>query len=266
MSRSAARPRATPRFHYVLDHRISRSGPSTLTFHDLAPGRHTVEVLAGSGTGARASTTSSSEHPSRPRRRCPRPHRPRWKPPDDAAAAAEHHDARRNRSTRRPKRRPRKPARRKNRAAVSRRGGRRRWRRRQQRRPERRRREPVALARPTTAGADAAKIAAMAYDEDLANRVRELILSEDGVREQRMFGGLRVPDQRQPVSQRSAGAAGCCCASSRTRPSSCWRSRSPIRSRCAAARCRAGCGSTPRASAARPAAARARRSRNRARS
>ncbi len=30
----------------------------------------------------------------------------------------------------------------------------------------------------------------MAYDEDLANRVRELILSEDGVREQRMFGGL----------------------------------------------------------------------------
>ncbi len=30
----------------------------------------------------------------------------------------------------------------------------------------------------------------MAYDEDLANRVRELVLSEDGVREQLMFGGL----------------------------------------------------------------------------
>lgn len=30
----------------------------------------------------------------------------------------------------------------------------------------------------------------MAYDEDLANRVRELILTEDGVSEQRMFGGL----------------------------------------------------------------------------
>ena len=30
----------------------------------------------------------------------------------------------------------------------------------------------------------------MAYDEDLANRVRELVLGEDGVSEQRMFGGL----------------------------------------------------------------------------
>ena len=30
----------------------------------------------------------------------------------------------------------------------------------------------------------------MAYDEDLANRLRELILSEEGVTEKRMFGGL----------------------------------------------------------------------------
>ncbi len=30
----------------------------------------------------------------------------------------------------------------------------------------------------------------MAYDEDLANRVRELIAGEDGVTEKRMFGGL----------------------------------------------------------------------------
>ena len=30
----------------------------------------------------------------------------------------------------------------------------------------------------------------MAYDEDLANRVRELVLMEDGVAEKRMFGGL----------------------------------------------------------------------------
>lgn len=30
----------------------------------------------------------------------------------------------------------------------------------------------------------------MAYDEDLANRIRELILMEDGVSEIRMFGGL----------------------------------------------------------------------------
>ena len=30
----------------------------------------------------------------------------------------------------------------------------------------------------------------MAYDEDLANRIRELVLTEPGVTEQRMFGGL----------------------------------------------------------------------------
>jgi TfoX/Sxy family transcriptional regulator of competence genes len=30
----------------------------------------------------------------------------------------------------------------------------------------------------------------MAYDEDLANRIRELTAREDGVTEQRMFGGL----------------------------------------------------------------------------
>lgn len=30
----------------------------------------------------------------------------------------------------------------------------------------------------------------MAYDEDLANRVRELVLSGPGVTEKRMFGGL----------------------------------------------------------------------------
>jgi TfoX/Sxy family transcriptional regulator of competence genes len=30
----------------------------------------------------------------------------------------------------------------------------------------------------------------MAYDEDLANRIRELIAMEDGLTEQRMFGGL----------------------------------------------------------------------------
>jgi len=30
----------------------------------------------------------------------------------------------------------------------------------------------------------------MAYDQDLANRIRELVLTEPGVTEQRMFGGL----------------------------------------------------------------------------
>ncbi len=47
----------TPRFHYILDHRLSRSGSSTLTFHDLAPGRHRVQVLVVPGSAARASTT-----------------------------------------------------------------------------------------------------------------------------------------------------------------------------------------------------------------
>jgi TfoX/Sxy family transcriptional regulator of competence genes len=30
----------------------------------------------------------------------------------------------------------------------------------------------------------------MAYDEDLANRIRELVMAEEGVTEKRMFGGL----------------------------------------------------------------------------
>src|SRR5215218_9867908 len=33
-------------------------------------------------------------------------------------------------------------------------------------------------------------LARMAYDEDLANRIRELIAAEAGVTEQKMFGGL----------------------------------------------------------------------------
>jgi TfoX/Sxy family transcriptional regulator of competence genes len=32
--------------------------------------------------------------------------------------------------------------------------------------------------------------ARVAYDEDLANRIREVLAGEDGVTEQRMFGGL----------------------------------------------------------------------------
>jgi hypothetical protein len=33
-------------------------------------------------------------------------------------------------------------------------------------------------------------IVTMAYDEDLAIRIRELIASEDGYTEQKMFGGI----------------------------------------------------------------------------
>src|SRR4026207_1772607 len=35
-----------------------------------------------------------------------------------------------------------------------------------------------------------AMIVTMAYDEDLADRIRELIASEDGYTEQKMFGGI----------------------------------------------------------------------------
>src|SRR6266480_2655997 len=39
-------------------------------------------------------------------------------------------------------------------------------------------------------GPPCAMIVTMAYDEDLANRIRELIASEDGYTEQKMFGGI----------------------------------------------------------------------------
>ena len=38
--------------------------------------------------------------------------------------------------------------------------------------------------------AETLMIDTMAYDEDLANRIRELIASEDGYTEQKMFGGI----------------------------------------------------------------------------
>ena len=38
--------------------------------------------------------------------------------------------------------------------------------------------------------APCAMIVTMAYDEDLSNRIRELIDSEDGYTEQKMFGGI----------------------------------------------------------------------------
>ncbi|HEY4426885.1 MAG TPA: TfoX/Sxy family protein [Solirubrobacteraceae bacterium] len=46
----------------------------------------------------------------------------------------------------------------------------------------------------------------MAYDEDLANRIRELVLSEPGVTEQRMFGGLAfLVDGNMSVSASGQG-------------------------------------------------------------
>src|SRR2546422_6054487 len=48
----------------------------------------------------------------------------------------------------------------------------------EQAKPDYQRRDPCAM------------IVTMAYDEDLANRIRELIASEDGYTEQKMFGRI----------------------------------------------------------------------------
>jgi hypothetical protein len=45
-------------------------------------------------------------------------------------------------------------------------------------------------ARLSASRAPCAMIVTMAYDEDLANRIRELIACEDGYTEQKMFGGI----------------------------------------------------------------------------
>ncbi len=47
----------------------------------------------------------------------------------------------------------------------------------------------------------------MAYDEDLANRIRELLADQDGVTEKRMFGGLAflVHDNMAVAASRKGG-------------------------------------------------------------
>jgi hypothetical protein len=52
------------RFRYVLDRRLTRFGPARLTFHDLAPGRHSLEVLLATTGTARASTTFTVRAPA----------------------------------------------------------------------------------------------------------------------------------------------------------------------------------------------------------
>ncbi|HLM85532.1 MAG TPA: hypothetical protein VK272_05010, partial [Solirubrobacteraceae bacterium] len=55
---SGAPSTAGQQFRYVLDGHVNRSGPSRLTFHDLAPGHHRLEVLtAGSAVHANATFT-----------------------------------------------------------------------------------------------------------------------------------------------------------------------------------------------------------------
>src|SRR5438874_4442137 len=61
---------------------------------------------------------------------------------------------------------------------------------------EARRRGRAGEARLSASRAPCAMIVTMAYDEDLANRIRELIASEDGYTEQKMFRRHRLHDRR----------------------------------------------------------------------
>jgi hypothetical protein len=55
---------AASRFRYVLDRRLTRFGAARLTFHDLAPGRHRLEVLLASTSAGRATITFTVRAPS----------------------------------------------------------------------------------------------------------------------------------------------------------------------------------------------------------
>ena len=85
----------------------------------------------------------------------------------------------------------------------------------------------------------------MAYDEDLADRIRELIAAEPDVTEQRMFGGLAfLVGGNMAVAASGQGGL-----MVRVDPEGdeAWRDGPHVRAVRDArpARCRAGCGSTP---------------------
>lgn len=61
---SGARSGATPRFRYVLDRRLTRFGSARLTFHDLVPGRHRLEVISTAASPIRATTTFTVRAPA----------------------------------------------------------------------------------------------------------------------------------------------------------------------------------------------------------
>jgi hypothetical protein len=52
------------RFRYVLDHRLTRLGSAHLTFHDLAPGRHRLEVFLATNGASRAATAFTVRAPA----------------------------------------------------------------------------------------------------------------------------------------------------------------------------------------------------------
>jgi len=52
-------------FRYVLDHLLTRSGTDRLTFHNLAPGRHRLEVIRPSASPSHVATTFIVRAPAR---------------------------------------------------------------------------------------------------------------------------------------------------------------------------------------------------------
>jgi hypothetical protein len=52
------------RFRYVLDHRLTRFGSAHLTFHDLAPGHHRLEVFLATNGASRATTAFTVHRPA----------------------------------------------------------------------------------------------------------------------------------------------------------------------------------------------------------
>ena len=62
----------------------------------------------------------------------------------------------------------------------------------------------------------------MAYDEDLANRIRELLGAEKGVEEKRMFGGLAFLINGN-MSVAASGRGGLMVRVPPARQTSCWR-------------------------------------------
>ncbi|HEY7935112.1 MAG TPA: hypothetical protein VID48_14940 [Solirubrobacteraceae bacterium] len=66
VSLSAARSAGRARFRYVLDRHLTRSGSDRLTFHELRPGRHSLEVFWAAGNKAHATTTFTVRAPVAP--------------------------------------------------------------------------------------------------------------------------------------------------------------------------------------------------------
>src|SRR6266516_7652488 len=75
---------------------------------------------------------------------------------------------------------------------------------------EAQRRGRAGEARLSASRAPCAMIVTMAYDEDLANRIRELIAAEDGYTEQKMFGGIDRKSTRLNSSHRTSSYAVFC--------------------------------------------------------